>query len=65
MAFGRRLRAARKARGLTQSEAARQLGVTKAALSAWEVGRNLPDALMLGKLGRVYVKTADALLGDC
>lgn len=60
--LGERLCAARLECELTQAEAAEQIGITKAALSAWEVGRNLPDSLMLGKIARVYETTADALL---
>lgn len=34
---------ARKERGLSQAQLVRRLGVTKAALSAWETGRNRAD----------------------
>lgn len=61
-ALGKRLADAREVSALSQSEAAKQLGIGKAALSAWEVGRNLPDALMLGRAARVYRVSADALL---
>lgn len=62
--LGKRLRSARDACGLTQLEAATKLHITKAALSAWETGRNLPDALMLGRVARIYETTADHLLGS-
>lgn len=61
--FGQRLRAARDQCGLTQEEASSRLGITKAALSAWEVGRNIPDALMLGHVARIYETSTDTLLG--
>lgn len=39
----RALVAAREGRGLSQAQVVRRLGVTKAALSAWEIGRNRAD----------------------
>jgi transcriptional regulator with XRE-family HTH domain len=47
---------------MSQTEAAAKLGIGKAALSAWEVGRNIPDALMLGRVSRTYGVSADSLL---
>lgn len=35
----------------------------KAAVSAWEKNRNVPDSLMLGRLAQLYDTTSDALLG--
>ena len=39
------LRAARKALGLTQAEAARELGVATATLGRWEAGLKIPGRL--------------------
>lgn len=63
-ALGRRLAACREAKGWKQDVAARQLGVTKAALSAWETGRNMPDALFLKKLAKLYDVSVDAILWE-
>jgi transcriptional regulator with XRE-family HTH domain len=63
-AIGERLASARKLKGITQLEAAAKLEITKAALSAWETGRNLPDALMLRRLAKTYETSSDALLWD-
>ena len=41
-----------------------QLGITKAALSAWETGRNMPDALFLKRLAKLYQTSVDALLWE-
>jgi transcriptional regulator with XRE-family HTH domain len=63
-ALGKRLAACREAKGWKQDVAARQLGVTKAALSAWETGRNMPDALSLKKLAKLYDVSVDAILWE-
>jgi transcriptional regulator with XRE-family HTH domain len=63
-ALGQRLAAARKLQGLTQQEAADDLKITKAAMSAWETGRNIPDALAMRKLAKLYGVSVDALLWD-
>lgn len=61
---GEQLAKARARTGLNQESAAALLGITKAALSAWETGRNLPDALMIRRLATAYTTSADALLWD-
>jgi transcriptional regulator with XRE-family HTH domain len=67
-ALGRRLAEARDLAGLTQPTVALMLRneghkVTKQAVSAWEKGRNVPDALVLRQLARLYDASTDALLG--
>jgi transcriptional regulator with XRE-family HTH domain len=62
--LGRRLAACREMCNLKQEGAARELGITKAALSAWETGRNMPDALMLKKIAKLYGVSADAILWE-
>lgn len=68
-ALGARLGAARKLAGLTQEHVAAKLTelgfeTGKAAVSAWENGRNVPDSLVLRRLAKLYEATADALLWD-
>lgn len=48
------LRAARVNAGLTQSEAAEKIGVTRDTLRNWEVGKSFPDAIKIGKIEKVY-----------
>lgn len=68
-ALGARLAAARKLATLTLDQVAAKLTeggykFGKAAVGAWEVGRNVPDAIVLGRLAKMYGVTADALLWD-
>lgn len=67
-ALGLKLKAARTAAGMTQTEVAQMLTESgyetgKAAVSAWETGRNVPDTLVLKRLAKHYKVTADFLLG--
>lgn len=62
--LGKRLAACREMSHLKQEGAAEALGITKAAISAWETGRNMPDALMLKKLAKLYSVSADAILWE-
>lgn len=63
-ALGKRLASCRELKSWKQDYAAEQLGVTKAALSAWETGRNMPDALTLKKIAKVYDVSIDGILWD-
>ena len=52
----------RRARGLTQQEAADQLGVSNKTVSKWENGAGLPDITVLPALAELYGVTADDIL---
>lgn len=67
--LGRRLASARKLAAHTIDSAAAALTanghkIGKAALGAWEVGRNVPDALWVKRLAKLYDTTADSLIWD-
>lgn len=62
--LGPRLKAARVRAELTQDAAATRLGLKKATISSWETSRNIPDALTLGRIARLYGTTTDSLLWD-
>ncbi len=60
--FGSRLRAARKARGITQETLGFELDVTKATVSKWETGRSEPTLRQLGLLAEFLGRDANYFL---
>lgn len=60
--FGTRVRAARLAAGLTQTEVGDAVGVGKAAISNWESERNGPNVSQLRALCELLCVSADALI---
>lgn len=68
-ALGTLLASARDEAGFSLSSAAQELTdrgypIHKATIGAWEKGRNLPDALWLRRLARLYDRTIDSLLAQ-
>ncbi|MDU7577930.1 MAG: helix-turn-helix transcriptional regulator [Bacillus subtilis] len=64
MTLGQRLKEARlKAGYKSQTEAAKQLGITSQVLSNYEGGRRDPDTQTLKALAELYNVSADYLLG--
>jgi transcriptional regulator with XRE-family HTH domain len=61
--FGTQLAALRKARGWTQPQLARKLGITLAALTHYERKAENPSAEFVSKVAKLFNVTADALLG--
>lgn len=64
MKFEKKLMALRKKRGMSQEELADQLGVSRQAVSRWELGATLPDAPNLLKLSDLFGVSVDYLLRD-
>lgn len=62
--FGERLRMARHGARLKQVELAEEIGVSKGAVAAYEVGRSEPNLRNLIALSRVLGVPADWLLGE-
>lgn len=62
MEFCERIAAARKAAGLTQEQLGEQIGVTRQAVSKWESGQVVPDALTVARMCEVLHVSADHLL---
>lgn len=52
----------RKMRNLTQEELANHLGITKAAVSKWELGQSFPDISQLPKIASFFSVTVDELI---
>ena len=53
----------RREKGVTQEALAAELGVTAQAVSKWETGRSLPDALMLADLADFFGVATDEIMG--
>lgn len=51
----------RRALGITQGELAAHLGVTKAAVSKWELGQSMPDIVLLPRIAAYFDLTLDEL----
>ena len=62
--FGARLRDLRLKSGLSQEEAAAQLGVSPQSVSKWETDKCYPEFLLILPLARLYGVSADMLLGN-
>jgi transcriptional regulator with XRE-family HTH domain len=59
---GERFRLARERAGLSQDEAAAELGCTRQAIGAWERGKALPGARRLAQVCTTYGCTPNELL---
>ena len=54
----------RKQKGLSQAELAKKIGVSRSAVSMWEIGASQPDNDLLMKMSRLMNVSIDALLGN-
>lgn len=61
---GARIKAARKAKGMTQNDLAEKLDVTFQAVSSWEQGKFIPDSDHLPALARELDLSLDALFAE-
>ena len=61
--FGRKLRALRRAKGITQKQLADQLGITKSVISAYETGLRMPSYQVMVRIAAIFSTTTDFLLG--
>jgi transcriptional regulator with XRE-family HTH domain len=62
MEFSEKLRQLREEKHLTQEQVARELGVSRQAISNWENNKNLPDLETVIRLSRFYSVTLDELM---
>ncbi|MGF1805346.1 helix-turn-helix domain-containing protein [Aliivibrio sifiae] len=62
MKFSNRLKNRRKILGLTQKNIAEGIGVSKVAVSRWELGYSIPDGVVLNKLGELLDYDVEYLL---
>ncbi len=61
--FSAKISHLRKAKGLTQEELAKILGVTNQAVSKWERGECCPDIELLPQIAEVFKCSIDSLFG--
>lgn len=61
--FAKRLRAKRLAKGFSQKQLAKKLGVCEQTEIHWEMGRRLPDYDHLRRLSKTLNVSGDWLLG--
>jgi len=64
MILAKQLKIHRKKSGLSQSEVAEQLNISRQSISKWENGRGYPDIDNLVLLSQVYEVTIDDLLKE-
>lgn len=61
--FGKRLKALRYKKHMTQADLSDRLGVTKSVISAYENGVRMPSYDILIQISRIFRVTTDYLLG--
>ncbi|MFA5449538.1 MAG: helix-turn-helix transcriptional regulator [Clostridia bacterium] len=61
--FKERLKELRREKGLLQQDLAKELNVSKSAVSGWEVGRNQPNYDVLLQLANMFEVSIDYLIG--
>ncbi len=62
--FGKRIVELRKRRGLTQVELARSIGISRSALSLYEIEKREPDIETLNKLASLFMVPVGYILGN-
>ena len=62
MEFNEKLQELRKSKGLTQEELAKELYVSRTAISKWESGRGYPNISALKELSRYFSVSIDELI---
>ena len=62
MNIGNKIAELRKAKGMTQEQLGRQLGVSAAAVSKWETGASDPSTANLIALAKLYGISPEELL---
>lgn len=58
-----RLKKLREAKGWTQAELGKKMGITRASVNAWEMGISNPSTDYLVELAKIFQVSSDYLLG--
>lgn len=53
----------RKQKGITQTELAKTLGITRSSVNAWEMGISIPSTQYIVELASLFSVSTDFLLG--
>lgn len=58
-----RIKSLREQKNLTQSDLAKQLGITRSSVNAWEQGISVPSTQYIVELASIFKVSTDYLLG--
>lgn len=58
-----RIRSLREQKGLTQAELAKQLGITRSSVNAWEMGISVPSTQYVVEIASLFKVSTDYILG--
>ena len=58
-----RVKCLREKQGLTQAELAKQLGITRSSVNAWEMGISVPSTQCVVELANLFKISTDYILG--
>ncbi|MDD6762219.1 MAG: helix-turn-helix transcriptional regulator [Clostridiales bacterium] len=61
--FSERLKGLRNNMGITQSDLAKRLSLTRASVNAWEMGLSVPSTPVIVELAMLFNVSTDYLLG--
>ncbi|MBQ7661636.1 MAG: helix-turn-helix transcriptional regulator [Clostridia bacterium] len=58
-----RIKELREQRGITQTELAKKIGITRSGVNAWEMGISMPSTQYVVELAQFFGVSTDYLLG--
>ena len=58
-----RIKYLREQKGVTQADLAKQLGITRSSVNAWEMGISVPSTQYIVELSNIFKVSTDYLLG--
>lgn len=58
-----KIRRLREAKGLTQAELSKALGLTRSSINSWEMGLSVPSTQYIVELAKIFAVSTDYLFG--